>query len=290
MARKNKQGLDYFPYDVDLDQDDKLGMIIAEFGVKGELFYTKLCCFIYKHKGYFTEWNEESQLKFLRRYNYCGFSMSFMGEIIPRLIKWDLFDKVVFDSFQILTSSRIQETYLSAARKRNERIIDPRFLLKMDNSGKRTEEIGFPAEEMSKTAEEVHKGKERKLKERREENATSILPEINAIQKTFDAEQSILENSTRFEQVCMKTYKSPELAKTSLRKYHLFLTKKEEYPKSIDACFAGFEMWLMNEKNFPNQNVTQTTPIVSYGEKKSKQLLEGTYGPDWQSSASGKGT
>lgn len=124
MARPTRQGIDYFPYDVDLDQDDKLGMIIAEFKYKGELLFTKLCAWIYKTNGYYTEWDENAQLRFLRRYDYCGFSVSFINEVVPRLIKWGLFDKTVFDSFGILTSSRIQKTWWDATRKRTDRIYD----------------------------------------------------------------------------------------------------------------------------------------------------------------------
>jgi hypothetical protein len=129
MARPTRQGIDYFPYDIDLDQDDKLGMIIAEFKYKGELLFTKLCGWIYKTNGYYTEWNEDVQLRFLRRYDYCGFSVSFINEVVPRFIKWGLFDKTVFDAFQIITSSRIQSTWLDATRKRKERHIDERIWL-----------------------------------------------------------------------------------------------------------------------------------------------------------------
>src|ERR1044072_5561982 len=127
MARPTRQGIDYFPYDIDLDQDDKLGMIIAEFKYKGELLFTKLCGWIYKTNGYYTEWNEDVQLRFLRRYDYCGFSVSFINEVVPRVIKWGLFDKTVFDAFQILTSSRIQSTGLDATRKRKDRQINERL-------------------------------------------------------------------------------------------------------------------------------------------------------------------
>src|SRR5262245_57015997 len=129
MARPTRQGIDYFPYDVDLDQDDKLGMIVGEFKIKGETLYIKLCAWIYQTNRYFTEWNEEVQLKFLRRYDYCGFSEKDLQKVVPKLIKWGVFDRTVFDSLQILTSARIQSTWLEATRKRRERIIDERIWL-----------------------------------------------------------------------------------------------------------------------------------------------------------------
>jgi len=35
MARPQKNGLDYFPLDVDMDQDDKIALIEAQHGVVG---------------------------------------------------------------------------------------------------------------------------------------------------------------------------------------------------------------------------------------------------------------
>ena len=35
MARPQKAGIDYFPMDVDMDQDDKILLIEAEHGVEG---------------------------------------------------------------------------------------------------------------------------------------------------------------------------------------------------------------------------------------------------------------
>ena len=34
MARPNKEGLDYFPFDVDFFSDEKIGSISGEFGIK----------------------------------------------------------------------------------------------------------------------------------------------------------------------------------------------------------------------------------------------------------------
>lgn len=160
MARPTKQGIDYFPMDVDLDQDDKLGMIIGEFGDKGERLWIKLLSWIYKNNGYYTEWGEDVQLKFLRRYNYCGFSMGFIKEVVPRFIKWELLDQVVFNTFHVLTSVRIQKTWLDATRKRKDREVDVNiWLLGVID--------GLTAEETTKKAEEITQSKVKKSKEKK---------------------------------------------------------------------------------------------------------------------------
>ena len=159
MARPNKQGIEYFPLDVDLDSDDKLSMIIGEFGIKGELIYTKLLGWIYKHQGYYSEWNEMEQLKFAKRVAYIGNpSVSLINEIVARCIKWGLFDQSVFESLQVLTSKRIQMTWQDATRKRKERQIEQKVWLLEVNSA-------AEAAITSKKAEVTHKVNKRKVKE-----------------------------------------------------------------------------------------------------------------------------
>ena len=65
MARPNKMGLDYFPFDVDFFNDEKIVAISGEFGIKGEIVVIKLLCAIYRN-GYFILWNDLLKFKLLR--------------------------------------------------------------------------------------------------------------------------------------------------------------------------------------------------------------------------------
>ena len=56
MARPNKNGLDYFPLDVDFLEDEKMLAISGEFSVKGEIITLRLLCEIYRN-GYFVEYS-----------------------------------------------------------------------------------------------------------------------------------------------------------------------------------------------------------------------------------------
>lgn len=243
MARPTRQGIDYFPYDVDLDQDDKLGMIVGEFKIKGEILYIKLCAWIYKTNGYYTEWNEDVQLRFLRRYDYCGFSVSFLNEVVPRLIKWELFDQVVFDSLHVLTSARIQETWLDATRKRKDCIIDEKLRV---SSGSKAEETQKKAEETPQS-----KLKESKLKESREESPPEKNP-YGEIELCYDVEKLLLGSKILFDSLCAKHRKDQNTGLFVLKKYHLHLVENEKYPRSKNSLTAGFEKWLMDEKSYRN--------------------------------------
>ena len=121
------------------------------------LLHLELLVNLVNLEGYFMKWEEDAQLRFLKRYAYCGFSLSFILEAVPRLIKWGLFDKIVFDSFHVLTSARIQSTWIDATRKRSSRdIISDYWVID-----------GVKAEETPKKAEATtqRKVKESKVKE-----------------------------------------------------------------------------------------------------------------------------
>lgn len=114
MARPIKHGLDYFPFDIDLFSDEKIVAIAGEFGIKGEIATIKLLCAVYRN-GYFVEWTEMLKFKLLKE--LPGISADLLDQIVRRLVKWDFFDKDLFDSASILTSRGIQRRYQSISAK-----------------------------------------------------------------------------------------------------------------------------------------------------------------------------
>ena len=114
MARPRKTGLDYFPFDVDFFEDDKIGAISVQYGIKGEIAAVKLLCAIYRN-GYFIEWKESVCIKLLRE--LPGISEPLLEQIVRGLVKWGFFDKALFDTARILTSRGIQRRYFSISRR-----------------------------------------------------------------------------------------------------------------------------------------------------------------------------
>ncbi|MDR2066118.1 MAG: DUF4373 domain-containing protein [Prevotellaceae bacterium] len=115
MARPNKIGLDYFPFDVDFFNDEKIGAISGEFGIKGELACIKLLCAIYR-QGYFILWNEMLKMKLIKE--LPGVSADLLDNIVSRLIRWGFFDKTLFEESGILTSKGIQRRYFEIVKRR----------------------------------------------------------------------------------------------------------------------------------------------------------------------------
>lgn len=175
MARPRKQGLDYFPFDVDFFQDEKIVAIGGQFGLKGELAAIKLLCAVYRN-GYFAVWSEMLQAKLLRE--LPGVSPGLLTQIITCLVRWGFFNEALFNSAKVLTSAGIQRRYFEVARKRNmER--DLPYILENDkvltniSSAETTPKTGFLPRKL---------GKVKKI----EENTTDVVQK-----KIVSAEETI---------------------------------------------------------------------------------------------------
>lgn len=116
MARPTKIGLDYFPFDVDFFDDEKIEAISGEFGLKGELVVIKLLCAIYRN-GYFIMWDELLKMKLIKR--LPGVSKELLEQIVLRLVKWGFFNEGLFNSDSVLTSNGIQSRYSEATKRRS---------------------------------------------------------------------------------------------------------------------------------------------------------------------------
>jgi DnaD/phage-associated family protein len=125
MARPKKEGLDYFPLDVDIDQNDKIALIEAKHGVVGFSVVIKLFMKIYK-EGYFYKWTEKEKLLFSKR---IIVDINTVSEVVNDCIEWDLFDRNLFNEYEILTSDGIQKRYLDAVTRRKEVIFQKEYLL-----------------------------------------------------------------------------------------------------------------------------------------------------------------
>lgn len=131
MARPNKSGLDYFPFDVDFFEDEKIEAIFVEFGIKGEITVVKLLCAIYRN-GYFILWNDRLKIKLLK--NLPGVSSELLEQIIKRLVKWEFFNESLFNSDSILTSTGIQKRFFSVAKRRKQNDEYPYLLINVCNN------------------------------------------------------------------------------------------------------------------------------------------------------------
>ena len=119
MARPNKTGIDYFPFDVDFFVNDKLQLIESEFGMKGGYITIRLLCKIYKN-GYYYKWGADECLLFAKNMGIEGVSANNVDEVVRGLLRRGFFDETAFKSFSVLTSKGIQRRYVQATGERKE--------------------------------------------------------------------------------------------------------------------------------------------------------------------------
>lgn len=119
-----KAGLDYFPLDVTMDS--KIELIEAEFGLTGFGVVVHLLQEIYGKAGYYIEWTNEVALLFARK---VGLGGSAISEIVEASIRRGMFDKELYDKYQVLTSKGIQKRYFEAVSRRKQLEVDLNILL-----------------------------------------------------------------------------------------------------------------------------------------------------------------
>ena len=128
MARPYKQGIDYFPFDVDLMADRKLRKPKEKYGCLATAVYIELLCLIYKDKGYYIDYSEENRedvqldiLDCLRGKHQP--TKEYIGEVIADLVAVGLFSTELWDQ-NIISSHRLQCTYYRAVLDRKNVSID----------------------------------------------------------------------------------------------------------------------------------------------------------------------
>ncbi|MFE0619732.1 Lin1244/Lin1753 domain-containing protein [Bacillus altitudinis] len=114
MARPLKESLDYFPIDIGFDEDDKLSVTIAKYGMQGLGIIIKIMAEVYKN-SYFYPWTEQQQYPFAQRINV---DINLVMDVVNECIKWGFFNRKVFEEHGVLTSRGFQKRYVEAAKRR----------------------------------------------------------------------------------------------------------------------------------------------------------------------------
>ncbi len=114
MARPQKEGLDYFPLDVDIAEDKRVQFVVGKCGQEGFATVIHLLMAIYRN-GYYLTWDELELYSTSQRINL---PVNTISEVVSHLLNYGFFDKEKFDLFGILTSHGIQTRYLRACEYR----------------------------------------------------------------------------------------------------------------------------------------------------------------------------
>jgi hypothetical protein len=116
MSRPYKEGLDYFPHDVDAGTDEKIQAMTALFGAEGYMFVFKLYERIYRH-GNSLQVSDAETLQILAS-NLGNWSPERFQELLSAALKRGIFDPDEYRKNGILTSNGIKKRFESVNKKR----------------------------------------------------------------------------------------------------------------------------------------------------------------------------
>lgn len=159
--RLRKNDLDYFPLEININQDSKILLLEGKFGLEGFAVLIKLYIKIYGDKGYYCEWNEVEKLLFARM---LGIDVDRLDEIISTCIKFKIFDKKMYEKYSILTSKGIQERFFFITSRRKKINVENSYLLinceeyrAVENSKKTVENSKIQTKDVKIQSELVNK-------------------------------------------------------------------------------------------------------------------------------------
>lgn len=126
MARPRKQAVDYFPVVVGFEYNNKIALMIAEYGISAAAVIILLFCRIYGQQGYYYPWTKKEKLLFSRA---SGLPIKLVDSMIDSALEYRLFDAAKFNSYEILTSESIQLQYIRCCERRDRIEIARLYLL-----------------------------------------------------------------------------------------------------------------------------------------------------------------
>ena len=131
MARPRKDGLDYFPLDVNFLSDLKIKKIIRAYGAQAVAVVMSVLTTVYRDNGYFATYDDD--LIFIIA-DELKLEDSYVKNVIEKLIEVDFLSKEQKEKNNILTSIGIQERYLKACERRVKTTLNATYSLINDSS------------------------------------------------------------------------------------------------------------------------------------------------------------
>lgn len=126
MARPLKNGLDYYPLNVDFFSDIKVRRLIKAGGPQSISILIALLGNIYRDEGYYMRWDND--LTFLIS-DLVGVTEGAVMETVNKAVHIGFFHAGLFETYKILTSKGIQARYLEAVSRRRQVFLNKNYLL-----------------------------------------------------------------------------------------------------------------------------------------------------------------
>ncbi|HOF43182.1 MAG TPA: DUF4373 domain-containing protein [Bacilli bacterium] len=117
MARPCKQGLDYFPLEVDMFRDEKISILLDEYGPLAVYTYIRILALVYEN-GYYLELSTDQLARIIRRENETRWSKyDKVKQMVNACVECGLLNGRLARQ-GVITSVAIQEQFLRSTHRR----------------------------------------------------------------------------------------------------------------------------------------------------------------------------
>lgn len=255
----NKTGFEYYNVDTDRYQDIKIKRLKKDCGATGVAIYDYILCEIYRVRGCFLEWDENTAFDVAE---YFGLKESRVNEIVNYCAAVGLFDKELLRCGSVLSSHSIQQRFLemsARAKRKNIKIPDGINII--------TEECEIIPEQSPIIPEVCDKVKKSKVNNSLSNTQSrEKFPPLDIFEKPIlECYNELVSNQSWAETVTMNTRNSGFLDFTLdsfyeyIRKFFTKLQNEGEKKKSPKDAMAHFARWLEIELRKQKDDKRRTT-------------------------------
>lgn len=287
MARPTRPGIDYFPMDVEFE--DNVKIVIAIHKHPGISVLLRLWQKIYSLQGYYAEWKKKNAILFADDMNVA---IETLDAIIETCFAEEIFHRGIYEKHGVLTSSGIQKRWLRIVTdlKRKDCKVDTNFdVLLFIPVETPIIPVETPVSSLDNATKEK-KGKERKRKESsRAKNAQGQIFEIEDGKIwTIIVETWFLTYESEFKEKPSFAGRDPGILKQLVKLIKAKVLSVPGFPWSAETCKMHFDRFLQIalldkwlRANFLLQNlVSQFDKIITNGRTQSNQQpVSGGSGP-----------
>lgn len=180
MARPRKDGLDYYPMDVNFLGDIKVKKVIRSHGIQAVAVILHLLGTVYRDNGYYATYDDD--LLFITA-DELNLEEKYVKDVVEKLLEVDFFSREQAEKNKVLTSIGIQERYRKATERRISVYINDSLCIQKPRS----------------TVENVDRSTQSKVKESKvnkskvKESSTDDLAEASKLSKSENEVAKIFE-------------------------------------------------------------------------------------------------
>ena len=243
MATEIKK-LSYFPMDTQFFENEKIEMLMANFGFEASGVYIKLLCKIYTN-GYYMRWNE-TICKVFTYSLHSRFNSKKVQQIIDFLVEFNFFNKKLFLEHQILTSKGIQERFFEIISRRKNFVCEnveyllvpiPKRFSESKNASKMQQSSPLNDEKcnisVDSTGENVDISKQSKVKESKVKESIVKESKVKNLYSSSSSSACACAREANGVIVLEEDVKKPNLFSENCKKWNAELMKDEEWLSSV---------------------------------------------------------